>query len=357
MGFVCFKKPVITWLIPKDYVGIRKNKLILPVSLSHHPSRTKQHEVLVIMALNKHPIRAVTPEDREIYQREGAVCLRQVFDPEWIEMLRPIGKRISVDSEDFGLLPAMPGRYMSRTVAEFRSFIFDSPMAEVAGQVIGSEKVRFFFDEIFAKPPRSESKTIWHVDRMGWPVTGMMVPSLWVPLGPVKAENSLEFIVGSHTQDVPYWLFSPNARQMIKPDERVPHPDEAKLRANPDNEFKSYDLEAGDMLVVHPWTLHYSSGNTADDWRIAISTRIFGDDIRWQPRPDCVNLAGVSFDEMIEGEAPAGPLFPVLWSESGEEDGDAQFPRGFATSWSSDRKDDVNEDELFGQLLKKEAVG
>lgn len=307
------------------------------------------------MSLNKHPIRAITDEDRETYQREGAVCLRQVFDPEWIDLLRPIGKRIAVDGEDFGLLPSIPGRYMSRTIKEFRSLIFDSPMAEAAAQVMGAKQVRFFFDEIFAKAPHSDSKTIWHADRMGWPVVGGMVPSLWLPFGGVAAENSLEFIVGSHSQDVPYWLFSPNARQMVKPDDRVSHPDEAKLRADPNNEFKSYAMEPGDMLVVHPWTLHFSSGNTADDWRIAVSVRVFGDDIRWKPRPDCVNLAGVSFDEMIEGEAPRGPLFPLLWSETGESDGDSQFPTGFSTAWSANRRQDVNEDKLFQQLLKTES--
>lgn len=306
------------------------------------------------MALNKTPLRPITDEDRDIYQREGAVCLRQVFDPEWIELLYPLGKRIAVDGEDFGLLPSMPGRYMSRRLSEFRALVFESPLAQAAAQVMGSSGVRFFFDEIFAKPPHSDSKTIWHADRMGWPVVGTMVPSLWIPLGPVKAENSLEFIAGSHSQDVPYWLFSPNARQMIKPADRVSHPDEAKLRADPNNEFKSYAMEPGDMLVVHPWTLHFSSGNTADDWRIAVSVRVFGDDIRWQPRPDCVNLAGVSFDEMIEGEQPAGPLFPLLWSESGNADGDADFPKTFATTWSSERRMEVNEDKLFKELLRKQ---
>ena len=37
------------------------------------------------MALNRHPIRAITQEDIDAYERDGAVCLRQVLDPEWIE--------------------------------------------------------------------------------------------------------------------------------------------------------------------------------------------------------------------------------------------------------------------------------
>ena len=305
------------------------------------------------MPLNSTPLRGITDEDREAYARDGVVCLRQVFDPEWIESLKTVARRISVDEEDVGLLPSAPGRYMSRLIPEFRNFIFNWPMAQAAAQTIGSSKATFFFEEIFAKPPHSDSKTLWHCDRMGWPVSGQMVPSLWIPLNEVASENSLEVLAGSQTQDVPYWLFSPNARKMMKPDDRMPHPDEAKLRADPNARFLNWAMEPGDMLVVHPWALHYSSGNTADDWRIAISARIFGDDIRWAPRPDCLNIAGVSFDEMVDGNPPAGPLFPVLWSEDGIRDSDDLYPRGFATTWQAQRRDTVNEDALFSELARQ----
>ena len=139
---------------------------------------------------------------------------------------------------------------------------------------------------------------------------------------------------------------------MIKPDDRASHPNEDTLRADPNNHFVNWNMEPGDMLVLHPWVLHYSSGNTSKDWRIAISARIFGDDIRWDPRPDCVNLAGVSFDEMIPGEPPQGPLFPLLWSEDGTKDSDEMFPRGFATTWNAKRRGTVNEDALFTSMAE-----
>ena len=309
------------------------------------------------MAFNTEPLRAITDEDRDAYQRDGVVCLREVFDPEWLESLMPAARRIAIDEEDVGLLPSAPGRYMSRVIPEYRRFVFESPMAQAAAQAIGSSKATFFFEEFFAKPPKSDSKTLWHCDRMGWPVNGVMVPSIWIPLHDVKAENSLEFMAGTHRDDVRYWLFSPNARQMIKPDDRVAHPDEAKLRATPGARFLNWDMKAGDMLVLHPWTLHFSSGNTAEQWRIAISARIFGDDITWNPRPDCLNIAGVSFDEMVPGNPPGGPLFPVLWSEDGQRDGDDHYPKGFATTWDATRRDTVNEDALFEELRKKQAAG
>jgi ectoine hydroxylase-related dioxygenase (phytanoyl-CoA dioxygenase family) len=308
------------------------------------------------MTLNTAPLRAITQDDIDTYQRDGVVCLRKVLSPEWVDYLLPEAKRIVVDKEDVGLLPTYPGRYMSRVNAAFRKLVFEGPMAEAAGQVMQSKEIRFFFDELFAKGPTSGEKTIWHTDRMGWPVVGSMVPSLWIPLTPITKENSLECIAGSQHDDVRYWLFSPNARKMIKPEDRAKHPDGEALRNDPTKRFLTWDMEPGDMLVVHPWTLHYSSGNPSPDWRIAVSVRVFGDDIRWAPRPDCVNLAGVSFDEMIEGEPPEGANFPLLWAADGGKDDDSQFPRGFATRWSKHRKDDVNEYATFQALLKKDTA-
>lgn len=307
------------------------------------------------MVFTTSPLTQIEPSHQSSWQTDGVVCLRQVFDKDWIDSIRPACQKIAESDEDFGLLPTMPGRYMSRTIKPIRRFIFESPLAQAAGLVMGSKEIRFFFDELFAKPPQSESKTLWHSDRMGWPVIGEMVPSLWIPLHDIDEENCLEVILGSHRVDYPHWLFSPNARKMIRPDDRPKHPDEDKLRADPQNQFKRWALKAGDMLVLHPWLLHFSAGNTARDWRLALSVRVFGDDIRWAPRPDCVNLAGVSFDEMIEGETPHGPLFPLLWSEDGRRDSDGDYPCGFATRWSKNRRQNVNEDALFKELLKEEA--
>ncbi len=306
------------------------------------------------MALNRTPLRAITAEDRATYERDGAVLLRQVCHRDWVDLLQPLALRIAAGEEDFGLLPSYPGRYMARGIPEFRKLVFESPLAQAACEVMGSKEAHFFFDEIFAKPPQSDEKTIWHTDRMGWPVSGKMVPSLWMPLTNVSKANSLECIAGSHSQDVRYWLFSPNARKMIKPPDRVPHPDCEPLRKDPSVQFLTWDMEPGDLLIVHPWTLHYSHGNPTDNWRIAVSLRMFGDDIRWDPRPDCVNLAGISFDEMIPGERPRGALCPLVWSADGRSDGDANYPRGFATNWSAKRKASVNEYDTFAEELRKQ---
>lgn len=309
------------------------------------------------MPLNRHPLRDITQDDIDTYKRDGAVCLRKVFDKDWIDMLEPIARQVIIEKQDVGLLPTIPGRYMARCIPEYRQFVFDSPLAEAAGKVMESREIRFFFDEFFAKPAQSDAKTLWHCDRMAFPVAGTTVPSLWIPLTPIVKENSLEVLAGTQHDDVPYWLFSPNARKMIKPDDRVAHPDIEPRRGEPGLRFLRWDMEPGDMLMVHPWALHYSAGNPTDDWRIAISERVFGDDIRWAPRPDCLNIAGVSFDEMLDGEKPSGPLFPLLWSEDGRREDDSAYPRGFATTWPKRAMGGVNEYDTFSKMKVKEATG
>ncbi|QLC26363.1 phytanoyl-CoA dioxygenase family protein [Parasphingopyxis algicola] len=320
------------------------------------------------MAFNRSPLRDVTQEDIDNYERDGAVVLRDVFDTDWMDLLEPFVRRMKIDEEDFGLLPHSPSKYLSHVIPEFRRFVFDSPLGEVSGKLLRSKEIRYFFEEVFAKPPKTDRVTMWHNDRMGWPVTGGMVPSLWIPLTPIVKSNSLEVVAGSHkTYGAKHWIFSRNAQQMIKPDDRPTHPDMEPHRGDPNYTFLSWEMNRGDMLVVHPWTLHYSGGNPTDDWRIAVSARVFGDDIRWDPRPDANNLAGVSFDEMIPGEKPMGSHFPLLWSEDGRRDDASRYPRGFATEWSKEavrrlkeesrrRFDKMKELEKAGKLGEQDKV-
>lgn len=291
--------------------------------------------------MNKKPLRAITQADIETYERDGAVCLRQVFDQDWIDMLEPITRRL-VAGESYGLLPHRPMNFMAHCIDEFRQLAFESPLGEACGRVMQSKEVRFYFDQIFAKKPRSNEKTVWHNDRAGWAVTGKMIPSFWMPLTPITKANCLEVIAGTHRQDVRYWNSTANSRQMVRPDGRVNMPDGEAVRSNEDYRFLAWDMQPGDALLVHPWVLHYSSGNPTDDWRLAVSVRPLGDDIRWDPRPECVNIAGLSFDEMIPGAKPQGSLVPLIWSEDGRRDDCTSFPRGFGVTWAPGDGKDAN---------------
>jgi hypothetical protein len=242
------------------------------------------------------------------------------------------------DEEDFGLLPVARFNFMSRVIPEFRALVLDSALGEACGRTLRSREIRLYFDQLFGKGRQSDSKTVWHNDRGGWPVSGQMVPSFWMPLTPIVKANSLEVIANTHRDDVIYWNLTNNSRKLMRPANAQNVPDGELLRGQPGYRFLTWDMAPGDALLLHPWALHYSAGNPTDAWRIAISVRVFGDDIRWEPRPECLNLAGCSFDEMTPGERPMGAVTPLIWSQDGRRDPLADYPSGFATRWSPEAR-------------------
>jgi ectoine hydroxylase-related dioxygenase (phytanoyl-CoA dioxygenase family) len=265
--------------------------------------------------VNKKPLRQVSQQEIEQYQRDGVVCVRGMFDAAWPELLLSAFERIEKDPEECGLLPhSIAGyKHLWHQVPEFRSYAMDSPAAEVVGRVIGARYTRFFFDQVFAKEPGSTKATVWHNDFAGWPTSGEQIPSFWMALTPVVKANSLECIAGTHLDKTLYWNITNNSRHMIQPPDRHRCPDMNDRRDDPNLEFLSWDMEPGDALVIHPRTLHYSGGNPTAQRRVALSTRWAGSDIVWKPRPECINLPKISFDEMIAGETPSGDLFPLVW--------------------------------------------
>jgi ectoine hydroxylase-related dioxygenase (phytanoyl-CoA dioxygenase family) len=283
------------------------------------------------LAMNRSPLRPVAAEDVETYARDGAVCLRDVFDQDWVSLLLAAAKAHIQKLEQAANVgagerlewalgrarkehksPAL--KHLWHDIPSFREYILRSPCAEVTAQVLRSRTLNFFYDELFYKPAGIATPTNWHTDQPGWPVDGFMTPSVWMPLTPVDAESGLEVIAGSHKAYKPYWNMTNNSVKMVKPADRFDYPDCEAMRSDPSVRFLSWTMKPGDLLIVHPCALHASRGKPGSEARVALSTRWFGEDIRWNPRPECVNTRGVSFDEMIAGERPSGPFFPLVWS-------------------------------------------
>ena len=57
-------------------------------------------------------------------------------------------------------------------IPEYRDFVENSPMAELAGRVMNVEAVNFFFDAIFTRSTGSQFRTPFHQDEPYWSVEG-----------------------------------------------------------------------------------------------------------------------------------------------------------------------------------------
>ena len=268
--------------------------------------------------MNRELLHHITATHIQDYARDGAVCIRNLLDSDWVARMRLAADRVIADPAAHGKLSISQGEtmtsvcYMWRQDADFRDLLFHSPVAEAVGRVIGSRAIRIYHDHLFHKPPNSPKVMTWHMDATAWPVSGQMAPNIWIALTDVRAENGrVEFLAGYHR----YCVENKIEHGFKEGQASGPCPDFEKQRSDPDRKFITWDLKAGDAVLFHPLTPHFSKGNASTtDPRIGLALRLFGDDVRWNPLPYKATIPGVP--ELPPGQAPDGEFFPVLWCAS-----------------------------------------
>lgn len=236
----------------------------------------------------------VTPQEIAEFSERGAVCLRGVLSAEFLEMLEqgvdkdiaepgPLHTKQQSDEEkgffltDFCLAQRLP---------ELRRFVVSSPAAEIAGRLMRSGKINFFYDALWAKGRSTGKRTRWHQDQPYYPINGEQFCVLWFPLDPVAKDTCLELIAGSHRWG--RW-FQPEltsaGQDLYVGDhtfERLPDIEAER----DDHEILAWDMAPGDCIAFHGLTVHGAPGNqSATRPRRAFSTFWMGDDAVFAARP------------------------------------------------------------------------
>ena len=104
------------------------------------------------------PLRDLTSEELDTYDRDGVVCARGLFPESWVERMAravdvavanpsPYGSQVSLKDRGFS-----GDLFLWKSNDEFRDFVYGSPAARVAAQVLRSKRVNFFYDQLFVKP-------------------------------------------------------------------------------------------------------------------------------------------------------------------------------------------------------------
>lgn len=275
--------------------------------------------------MNRRPLNPITAADRRIYAEDGVVVLRGMFDCDWVERMNEACVRIAQDRTMRGkdhTKPEDPGRYRTNLFMwmhdpDFRDFVFKSPAAEIAGELMGVDRVHFFYDQLFLKEPGTEAVTYWHHDLPFWPVRGNDIPSIWLALTPVTPEQSaLEHLAGSHKWGKFYSPELSDLGKTLSQENMEKCPDFSKHRHDPTLRFIRPSFEAGDVVVHHPLTIHGSGANrSSDQRRVALSTRWFGDDCYWDRRPKTMIIEGGEPD-LVNGQQPFAAAFPLVWERA-----------------------------------------
>jgi ectoine hydroxylase-related dioxygenase (phytanoyl-CoA dioxygenase family) len=314
------------------------------------------------------PLRALTEEEITTYDRDGVVLARGLFSDEWVERIGDAIDHVAANPTPFGKLLSGRGLhsdlFMWKYDDTFRDFVYRSPAAHIAGQLMRSMRVNFLVDHMFKKNVGCEIPTVWHRDEPAWPVTGEQCMNIWLACDPVdRANSALEFIAGSHrwpsaptvhtlrggndnrvgaalddlgwkpagpstgngtaeplspsVQQVMKLAFQGVHRQLEEDMAHCPLPpvQDAGLvsieKHRAELPVVGWDVQPGDVLLFHFRTLHYSSGNpTGTRPRRALGTRWLGDDARFTPTIGNIPLFWPS--GLRPGSPFGGSLFPQV---------------------------------------------
>jgi ectoine hydroxylase-related dioxygenase (phytanoyl-CoA dioxygenase family) len=264
------------------------------------------------------PLRAITREERDAYERDGVCCVRGVFPGEWLSYLDQAIEEAMASpgphAEEYTRAGG-EGRFfgdleLAERLPAFRRFALESPAAEIAGTIMSASRVNFFYDQLLVKEPGTRERTPWHQDQPYWAVSGRQVCSLWLPLDPVAEEAAVEYVCGSHL-----WPeFSPyhfKDGTLYEETGLPPLPDIDAERER--HEIVRFAMEPGDVLVFQAMIVHGSPGNSTRNRRRALATRWTGDDARYRRRTGEVAIP-TKDPALANGALLDSERFPVVWT-------------------------------------------
>ncbi|MGR3838374.1 MAG: phytanoyl-CoA dioxygenase family protein [Cognatishimia sp.] len=252
----------------------------------------------------------------DAYQRDGVVLIKGLFADHVDTLIAGIERNMSEPGPYAAenLKEGEAGRFFDdycnwTRIPEFEEVIRKSDAAEVAADLMQSERVQVFHDHVLVKEPGTSKPTPWHQDGPYYFVDGLQNVSFWSPVDPVR-EASLRCVAGSHKWEKPVlptrWLSEEN----FYPDEDaympVPDPDAEGMRV------MEWEMEPGDAVAFNYGILHGARGNEAGARRRAFSLRLLGDDARYVERPGRTSPPFPGHD-MQPGQVLREDWFPVIY--------------------------------------------
>ena len=208
--------------------------------------------------------------DNEIkeFKKNGAIHLKGKFDIKWIEKLKVgINKakinpspRFTNHTKDEKLPSYLEDFWTWNLHEEFTDFVYNSPTAKIASELLEAKKINLVMDNWFFREAGSKSKPPFHHDISYFDFEGSMCV-LWIPLEPVKKQDGIAWVKGSHLWNKLFLRTRFNDGHKVDGEAGVVHgkkyeitPDILKNKS--DYEFLEWDLKVGDCVYFDIRTLH-----------------------------------------------------------------------------------------------------
>ena len=264
------------------------------------------------------------------FKEDGAVILRNKFDEIWIAKLRlgiqkakntPSPRLVSHTKEKDQ--PAYYEDFWSWNLFnEFEDFVFNSPTAKMAAELLGANKIYLVMDNWFFREAGSKSFPPFHHDISYFDFEGSMCV-LWLPLEQVKKEEGISFVKGSHLWNKLFLRTRFYDGHKIDGDvckingktyENAPDIIKDKKKY----EFLHWNLALGDCIYFDIRTLHGSLNEVIPKKNIHRYTLRMADENgkieyrgKWAKQErDLMKQQGYN-----NGDKISGKMFPQLWSK------------------------------------------
>jgi ectoine hydroxylase-related dioxygenase (phytanoyl-CoA dioxygenase family) len=261
---------------------------------------------------------------RDELHTKGATCVRGVFDPRWIDLVRDGLDETLAEPSRFAKTwteQGGEGRFFQDGYAwnrfePLRQFIFESPAGRLCAELMRSSHVNIYMDHVLVREPNTDKSTPWHHDTPYCFVEGADFCTIWLPVDPIAHGEGIEVVAGSHRWGKLFFPVDFSSTQNYAHDpalahlqcETVPDIDAARDK----HEILTWDVGVGDCVVFWCHALHGAPPHRRAGRRRVYSTRWVGDDARYVLRPWPV--PSLLHDPGLRpGDPIGGPLFPRIY--------------------------------------------
>lgn len=183
-----------------------------------------------------------------------------------------------------------------------RELVFEPRITAPCAQLLGVQRLRFWHDQVFAKPPRHPGVVPWHQDYSYWTRT---TPACHITLNLLLDDSDeetgcVQFVPGSH-----HWGLLPKL-PFDAPLEAI----RAHLPAGAVWSPVAVPVRAGQATIHHSHVLHGSDRNRSARWRRACVLNYMGATVRVADGRAPL-LQGVP--QLPPGAVVEGPDFPIVF--------------------------------------------
>ena len=210
----------------------------------------------------------ITKAEVDLFKKDGAVLIKDKFDNAWIEKLKK-GIKKGKESPSPRFVnhtkdQKLPGYYEDfwtwNLHEEFKDFIFNSPTPKIAAELLEAQKINLVMDNWFFREAGSKSSPPFHHDISYFDFEGSMCV-LWLPLEPIKKEDGIAWVKGSHLWDKLFLRTRFNDGHEVDGEPGIVNGKKYELtpdilKNKNDYEFLQWDLDIGDCIYFDIRTLH-----------------------------------------------------------------------------------------------------